>query len=60
MNMYVFPIMNPFTKEWLIDNMDGTFTTLSNKEYEQWRKENNNITFKTRYDGGELGSTWTE
>ena len=49
MKSYAFPIMNPFTREWYVDNCDGTFSTLTNEEYEQWSKENGFI-FLTRYD----------
>ena len=51
MNTYMLPVMNPFTKEWIIDNKDGTFSTLSSEEYEHWRKEN----VKTVYDGANTG-----
>ena len=61
---YMLPVMNPHTHEWIVDNRDGTYTTLSNEEYKQLGKSISqqiaeelcsvqpmtNDTFKTRYD----------
>ena len=52
----MLPVMNPFTKEWIIDNKDGTFSTLSSEEYEHWRKEN----VKTVYDGANTGPLYLD
>ena len=40
MNSYMFPVMNPLPPhEWMIDNMDGTYSTVSHEEYGVIRQE---------------------
>lgn len=58
--MTVLPIKNPWADEWLVYNDDGTSLTLTTEEYEKWKEDTGYMKFKTRYDGGELGSTGTE
>jgi len=44
-NTYTFPIYDPYTQTWIIDNRDGTTKVISQEEY-----DNTMRTFKTRYD----------
>ena len=49
----MLPVYDPFENVWYIEKEDGSLKTISNEEYEKTIRK----TFRTRYDGGELGST---
>lgn len=45
----ILPIYNPYDETWLIDNEDGTFSTVTNEEYQKLYSPYRDM-FKTRYD----------
>ncbi len=47
--MTVLPIKNPITNEWILFNKNGVSETVSDEEYQQIRKRDNQKRFKTRY-----------
>lgn len=47
--MVILPMYNRFDDTWRIDNEDGTFSTVTNEEYQKLYSPYKDM-FKTRYD----------
>lgn len=50
----ILPMYNQFDDTWRIDNEDGTFSTVSNEEYQKLYSPYRDM-FKTRYDESDEG-----